>query len=48
MNNNVWKTDITELFKNIQNVQNDSNNDNIQHYENKKLNDRKKFKKVRF
>ena len=46
MNNNVWKTDITELFKNIQDAQN-SNNDNSQYFNKKNLND-KRYKKVRF
>jgi len=43
MNNNVWKCDITELFKNIQNVQNESNNDKSQHYNKESMNDKTKY-----
>jgi hypothetical protein len=48
MNNNVWKTDITELFKNIQNAQYESNNDKNQYYNKRNSNDKMKYKKVRF
>jgi DNA polymerase I-like protein with 3'-5' exonuclease and polymerase domains len=48
MNNNVWKCDITELFKNIQNVQNESNNDLKQFYNKENMNDKTKYKRILF
>jgi hypothetical protein len=48
MHNNTWKCNITELFKTIQNVQNESNNDTNHHYNKESMNDKTKYKRVKF